>query len=308
MLQKKLWCGYRVCSLNSVEDLHGVDLSSTDMVFFPEKQEAGLYISNSIRWLGSLEDCVSWREFVDSSSVVKDIVKGEDFIIRQGYSIRVESLTLELAETFIELYEREVVATKGDRLVEVNVEAQTKDKVNSSGGAYLIGVYEGERLRAGLVFYLRGKEALVTLGAKERYKKVKGGFGGVIEKHLIDWCIHHDIATISHGRGTNPAGLMAKAGVFEFKARYGYSAYPEGEWKTMLILNKSIVEQDLVFVTVNNEGLAYIVLTQGSEKDAVHKYQTKNVHKVSVFNGEQHVLESIAWLSGQKNRLGIKHA
>lgn len=303
MLQKKLWCGYRVCHLNSIEDLIGVDLTSTDVVVFSEKQKAGLYISNSIRWLGSVGSLTSWQEFIGSSNVVKDVAKGEDFFIRQGLSIRVEPLTLTLADAFITLYQREVVTAKGDRLVKVDVESQTKGKIYSGEATYLIGVYEEGRLRAGLVFYLKGEEALVTLGAKERYKKVKGGFGGVIEKYLIDWCIHHGIVAISHGRGTNPAGLMAKAGVFEFKARYGYSAYPEGEWKTMFILNKSIVEQDLVFVTVDNEGLAYIVLTQGSEKDAIHKYQTKNVHRVQVLDGEQYVRESIAWLTKQKKRL-----
>lgn len=302
MLQKKLWCGYRACHLNSTEDLSTVDLASTDVVVFSEKQERGLYISNSIRWLGSVDGLNSWKEFVDSPSVAKDIVKGEDFFIRQGFSIRTEPLTLELADVFIALYQREVIATKGDRLVKVDVESQTRGKIRSGEATYLIGVYEGERLRAGLVFYLRGKEALVTLGAKERYKKVKGGFGGVIEKHLIDWCIHNEIATISHGRGTNPAGLMAKAGVFEFKARYGYTAYPEGEWKTLFILNKAIVEQDLVFVTVGSEGLSYTVLTQGSEKDAVHKYQTKNVHRVQVLDGQRYVHESVDWLTMKKTQ------
>jgi hypothetical protein len=128
------------------------------------------------------------------------------------------------------------------------------------------------------------KEAVVSFGAKQKFTEVRGGVGGVLEWELLQFCARKDITMLDHGRGTNPAGLVASAGVFEFKARYGNSAFPEGLWVTSYIRNPKLGISDLVFVSIINNQVGYTIVSDDTDPMFYKKYLTHLVNTVQVLS------------------------
>jgi hypothetical protein len=146
-------------------------------------------------------------------------------------------------------------------------------------------MYLDGKLVSGLVFTINhDNEVIVSFGAKQKFSEVRGGVGGVLEWELIQFCARNNIKLIDHGKGINPTGLWSKSGLFEFKARYGNSAFPEGPWVTTFIRNPKIVLSDLVFVNIIDNKVGYTIVTEDENPIVYKKYLTRLIHNTQVLS------------------------
>ena len=121
-----------------------------------------------------------------------------------------------------------------------------------------------------------------------------------MEYELIKFALERGLRSISHGKATNPVGLVNTAGLFEFKARYGFTAFPVGAWQTMFIKNPQIALTDLVMLSVANNSLAYLVVSDEEQSELEKKYRTREIKQVIKLDKTQFYQEQAL---GLKNHL-----
>lgn len=254
------------------------EISQADMVIFDSMVEGGIYHSHQLNWKGDLSFYQHPEQFIRSEKERKAIPESRTFFTDQGYTLETVEATPELSQEFMELYRH----TTLNRNRAIDVEAELVIKKNMSVGipVWLFGLFKDGKLESGLLASQHKDEMRVMFGAKKRFDQIRGGVGGVLEMELLTFCFERGYKKISHGLSTNPAGIVDTAGVFEFKARYGFSAFPVGEWRTTFIMSEKVAQTNLVFVTAKDSHLTQHIVLKNDEDEAtpnLAKYQTNLV-------------------------------
>lgn len=262
------------------------EVEQADMVTIRGYVAHGIYHSKRIVWRGSLINVKSPTGLIKSKKEEKAYEKNKKALELQGYTFEIIPVTQELSEQFCKLYEETIRIRK--RALDIDVKKEILQKLQANTPMYIAGMFKNKKLVASLIFFLKNdKLAFVSYGAKKHIPRLRGGAGGVLEVLLIEFCLERGITEVQHGVGVNPAGLVGKSGIFEFKARYGYSAFPTAYWVTTFVRNKDILMSELIFVTTINERVGYLVVSDDPENISLKKYKTREVDNVvAISTGE----------------------
>lgn len=259
--------------------------AEADMLQINEFVPGGVYHSEHLIWRGDLSDIRTPEEFIKSKRDRKAHHKALEFFAQQGMQVKLLPMTEPLFSEFRELYNDTTMVR--ERPVRFDLESTVLGKMKVGQSVFLIGLFDAKsKLLSALIFSVYNGKVAVSFGAKRKFP-VRGGAGGVFEHELAKYCLEHGYTDVSHGTATNPVGLYTQAGVFEFKARYGYSAHPMGRWCSTFIKNTSVALSDLVFVGMHEGREAYTVITSGDAKEALQKYATHEVASVVVRTPQQ---------------------
>jgi hypothetical protein len=267
---------YTIATFASLEEVKKEELKVADLVVISEYIREGIYHAKEMIWRGNISNVQNPYDLIRSKKEKIAIEENAQYFKDQGYEIKTVPMTEALFQEFFELYQNTTM--KKPRVIRYNLQEQILSKILIHLPVYLIGLFRSNILESGLVFSVRENQILVSMGAKKKFSERRGGVGGVFEVELMRFCVENSISNISHGISENPAGINSAAGIFEFKARYGFSAFPTGSWQTTFVLNPEIIPSDLVFVTIGSieHPLQQLVLSNTTE-NLEHKYQTKDV-------------------------------
>jgi hypothetical protein len=262
------------------------EMRQAAMVLIDEPVAEGIYHSTKLNWKGDLSFFERPEDFIRSDKERKDLEVSKAFFLSEGYEFKVCELTPELEQAFLTLYQETTL--KKNRAIDFN--AQLVIRKNQAGGVpvWVFGLYRDHQLESGLLVSQVKEDMMVLFGAKKRFDQVRGGVGGVLEMELLTFCFERGFKKISHGISTNPAGIVDSAGIFEFKSRYGFTAFPYGEWQTTFILNESVALSDIVFLTIKDSQLCHQILAK-TETPSPSKYNTRFVKTSTVENLSDHI-------------------
>jgi hypothetical protein len=274
---------FKLASYESLQDVVLEEILQADLITIREYVKGGIYHSQSMQWVGSLKGIESPKQFIRSKKERKVIDENKVWFEKKGYRFEIVKMTRALFIEFYTLYQETTL--QRERPLHFSLKEQILGKVFIEMPVYLIGMFKKDKLESGLVFSVSDdNHAVVSFGAKKKFDERRGGVGGVLELLLIEYCLEQGITHISHGKSPNPAGITSKAGVFEFKARYGFSAFPSGYWKTTFIVNPKVALSDLVFVTMFNDQIGYVVVSDNKLETIQKKYQTREVSRIKTLS------------------------
>lgn len=254
------------------------EIKKADIVSFNYQLEGGVYIPEKVAWFGDLTGIEKAEDYILSKRGRKSLKKTQDFFQEAGFKLDVREMDENLFEEFKKLYQKTTM--RKERAIIYDLESSILGRIKVGKKCYIAGLYKEDILRSGLVFSINESSAVVSFGAKERFSKIRGGVGAILEYQLIKFALEKDLKSISHGRANNPAGLFNTAGLFEFKARYGFTAFPVGRWQTIFIKNKEIALGDLVFVTIYNNQLAYLVVSDDELSNLEKRFRTREIKNI----------------------------
>lgn len=268
-----------IAQYHSLDELDVNEIKQSDLLVFRDKIRGGIYHPRQVVWKGNLEKIKLATSFIRSSRERKVLAKNKQLLEREGYQIKTLKLTKNLFKEFKKIYQKTVL--KKERALHFDLDSIVFDKIITNKPIYIIGLFSENQLLSGLIFSIKkNNEVLVAVGAKKRFPHLRGGIGGVFELELLQFCLDKKIKEISHGVDTHPAGLAAKSGIFEFKARYGYTAFPTNYWQTTFILSRKAFLSEAVFITIIDDQFSYLVVTDSIDKGTANKYKTKLIDKV----------------------------
>jgi hypothetical protein len=271
---------YTVAYFDDTAAINPDEYTSADIVTIGGYHPAGIYHSTSMRWICSLKDR-DISQIINSHKEQSALLKNRQFFLDQGYTFQIKRMSETDYTEFKDLYEN--TTQKKTRAIRHNLADRILGRILVDIPVYCVGMYKDGKLESGLVFTIDTKNtAVVSFGAKQKFQEVRGGVGGTLEWELLKYCEEHKISGVDHGKNPNPVGLANKAGLFEFKARYGSTAYPEGRWVTTCLRNPDIVLSDLVFVTTINDQVGYVVISK--EEVSQKKYITNEVANIKVLS------------------------
>jgi hypothetical protein len=270
------------------------EIKKADIVSFNYQLEGGVYIPEKVAWFGDLTGIEKAEDYILSKRGRKSLKKTQDFFQEAGFKLDVREMDEGLFEEFKKLYQKTTM--RKERAIIYDLESSILGRIKVGKKCYIAGLYKENVLRSGLVFSINESSAVVSFGAKERFSKIRGGVGAILEYQLIKFALEKDLKSISHGRANNPAGLFNTAGLFEFKARYGFTAFPVGRWQTIFIKNEEIVLGDLVFVTIYNNQLAYLVVSDDELSNLEKRFRTREIKNIVK-------IDKISFFKDQKNNL-----
>jgi hypothetical protein len=262
------------------------EIEQADVLIIKEYVDGGIYHSQKIRWLGDISGISDKYGFIRSEKEKKAVAQNKQAFEAEGFSFQTKPVTNDLFNEFVEVYQQTTLQKK--RADPPNLKEQILNKLIQGIPAFIIGMYKDGKLVSGLAFSIRKGQIFVSLGAKQRFNDKRGGVGGVLEIELIDFCLKNNLGKISHGLSENPVGIFSAAGEFEFKARYGHSAFPEREWQTMFLLNKNAAQSDLIFIAGCDSHLCQKVFAS-SQEDVAPKYKTRFVPNAVQFSLEKEI-------------------
>lgn len=277
--------GLTIARYPNVESVDPVEASKVDLVYLDTYVPAGFYHSEKLNWKGDLTFFSSPKEFIRSKREREQVEQSKQYFLEHGFEIRTEQVDEQRCKTFLEVYA--ATTLKKDRAIDYNANIIIQKNLLTNIPVYLFGLYKDGVLESGLLVSGYKDEFRVMFGAKKRFDQIRGGIGGVLEMELLNFCYQQGIKKISHGLSTNPAGITDNAGIFEFKTRYGFTAYPVGEWQTLFVLNKNAVLTELVFLTIKENQLCYHVV--GKEAENVKKYQSRLIASTSFTDIDEHI-------------------
>lgn len=254
------------------------EIKEADIVSFNYQLENGVYIPEKVAWFGDLTGIEKAEDYILSKRGRKSLKKTQEFFQDAGFKLDVREMDESLFEAFKKLYQKTTM--RKERAIIYDLETSILGRIKVGKKCYIAGLYKDNILRSGLVFSINEASAVVSFGAKERFHKIRGGVGAILEYQLIKFALEKKLKSISHGRASNPAGLFNTAGLFEFKARYGFTAFPTGRWQTLFIKNEQIALGDLVFVTIYNNQLAYLVISDDDLSNLEKKYRTREIKNI----------------------------
>ncbi|MBD3279384.1 MAG: hypothetical protein GF390_01590 [Candidatus Pacebacteria bacterium] len=278
MLTKKF--DYTIARFDRPKDANLDEISQADLLYFNGYVPGGIYHSKRMIWVGNLASANDALAFIRSKRERKHLIKNKKKLLSQGYQINTKLFDQQSFKQFDQLFKKTTLNRQ--RALNDSPKRAILSKVLVGAKIYLSGIYQADQLVAGLAFIVRKKTALVSLGAKTKNNQLRGGYGGLLEIELLDFCYQHQLTTIMHGRRCfNPVGLISKIGLFEFKARYGFNAYPTENWQTMFILKPKIFLSDVIFTTIHNNQVGYLIITDQQPAKIKPKYTTKDINNIA---------------------------
>lgn len=254
------------------------EIEAADIVSFKYQVEGGVYIPENIAWFGDLTGIEKAEDYILSKRGRKSLKKAQEYFQEAGFELNVREMDETLFAEFKKLYENTTM--RKERAIIYDLETSILGRIKVGKKCYIAGLYKKDILRSGLVFSINEASAVVSFGAKERFSKIRGGVGAILEYQLIKYALDRKLKSISHGRATNPAGLFNTAGLFEFKARYGFTAFPAGRWQSLFIKNDQIALGDLLFITIDNNKLTYLVVSDDDLSNLEKKYRTREIKHI----------------------------
>jgi hypothetical protein len=278
MLTKKF--DFTIAEYTTLEEVTPNELAQADWITIQGQVPGGIYHAKTMRWKANLAGLSTPTDLIKSKTEKKEIAHNRQYFEDHGYRFSVDQITPQLFTQFQDLYLH--TTAEKERLRKINLYDQIMAKADSDFPTYLIGMYQGQELASALVFFLKENEAKVSVGAKKKFTHVRGGVGGVLEVELLKFCGEHQITSISHGQSPNPAGVIGSAGIFEFKARYGFTAYPEDNWFTSFFPRPEIALSDMVFVTILDGKLGYLIVSNTKESEVINKYKCRDIQNVKI--------------------------
>lgn len=290
VLLQKGWAGYntypmlntkanlKIAEFYQSEKPDLVEIKQADVVIFKYRVPSGIYLPENIQWVGDIVGLEKAEDYILSKRARKALKKAIAYFQAEGFTFSVKTMDEALFAEFRDLYNDTTM--KKERAIQFDIESAILGRIRAGKEVFAAGMYFEGKLRSALIFSISEKIAVVSFGAKERFPKVRGGVGGVLEYELIKFALERGLRNISHGRATNPAGLVNTAGLFEFKARYGFTAFPVGAWQTMFIKNPQAGLSDLVMLSIANNSLAYLIVSDEDQADLEKKYRTREIKQV----------------------------
>jgi hypothetical protein len=270
---------FLVAEYHSLAEINWEEAMSADMVCIHEFLPGGICHSKYTRWKNILNPNKNALEEIKSKIERKAVQKNSALLEALGFRVAVVEMTESLYYEFSRLYQETVLSKP--RAIQYSLEDRILGKMKAGMQVYCVGLFKGDVLESGLVFSIsKPHEVSVGFGAKKRIDHIRGGVGGVLEYHLLSFCKDHFINSIDLGKSFNPAGIVTTNGLFEFKARYGNSAFPEGEWVTSYMLNPDKRLSDLVYVLAIDSQIGYLVASDDESDNIINRYQTKSIKKV----------------------------
>jgi hypothetical protein len=254
------------------------EINQADVVVFKYYIEGGVYAPENINWYGDLTSVEKAEDYILSKRGRKSLKKAQEYFKNEGFNLDVRLMDEALFDEFKKLYQDTTM--RKERAIIFDLETSILGRIRVGKKCYIAGLYKDDHLRSGLVFSVNESGAVVSFGAKERFPKIRGGVGAILEYQLIKFALEKNLKSISHGRASNPAGLFNTAGLFEFKARYGFTAFPTGRWQTLFIKNNEIALGDLVIVTIVENHLVYLVVSDEELETLEKKYRTREIKQI----------------------------
>lgn len=270
---------FLVAEYTHISQVDRSEVEQADAVIIRGFVEGGIYHSAQLSWSGNIVGVENSIQFIRSKKEKSSVNRNRKYFEDMGYEFKVVLMDKDLYDQFAKLYEETTMSK--DRAIRYEIE-KVMGAIDVGKERYLVGLFKNNKLKSALLFYVADKKCVVSYGAKQKFKKARGGVGGVLEMELLDYCFANGIEEISHGKSINPAGIVGSSGIFEFKSRYGYTAYPFNYWQTMFIKNPKIAISDLVFVSIIDNKVGYLVVTESKDNLIVNKYKTKEVEIVKL--------------------------
>lgn len=281
----KQFFDFKLGSYDTTEDIDLEEAAQADIVEIRGFVKGGIYHSHYMHWIGNLNGVTDPKQIIRSKKERKVTEENRAWFEKQGYRFEIVKMTRELFNEFYDLYQKTTLDR--ERPLKLALKEQILGKVFIEKPVWLIGLFKRKKLESGLVFSVSDdNEATVSFGAKKKFDVLRGGVGGVLEHMLIEYCLENGVTSIIHGKSRNPSGVVSKSGVFEFKARYGFSAFPMGYWKTTFIINPEVVLSDLVFVSMIKGKVGYIIVSDNTSEKVQKKYLTREVEHIQHFTFE----------------------
>lgn len=271
---------FTIARFASWEEVDFAEVGQADLVQVLGQHEGGIYHSRSIFWEGDLNAADSALSFIFTKKDRKATSKQQAFFAREGFEVAIVPLTIELYEQFLEIY-RSTTLQKS-RAAIFDVESIVRGRILAGSDVRIVGLFKDNQLQSGLIFSTFNQVIAVHFGAKQRFAHIPGGIGGLFEYVLLKLAYESGYTKITHGRGQCPTGLVSGAGLFAFKARYGFSAYPDGAWVTSFVRNPDIFVSDAIFVTIADNQLCYRVLAREPNEELLKRYRTRAVRAVQL--------------------------
>lgn len=265
------------------------EAAEADMVWFDELVAGGIYHAPQLNWKGDLTFFSQPEEFIRSEKERKTLAESRLFFEDQGYEIKSTEIDEARNAEFMNVYRNTTL--RRNRAIDFNAELIVRKNLASGVPVWLFGLYKDAQLESGLLVSQVKDEMRVMFGAKKRFDQIRGGIGGVLEMELLRFCFDRKITKISHGISTNPSGIMDAAGIFEFKSRYGFTAFPLGDWHTTFILNDKVALSDLVFVVATGPGLGLEILAK-NELPQSSKYHTRLIKDTKIGTLADHMQQA----------------
>lgn len=276
MLEEK--AGIKIATYADREQLNFTEINQADVLVFKQRLDGGIYTPENIVWFGDLAGINNAKDYVLSKRGKKSLEKTLNYFQEAGFKVELKEMDEALFADFKSLYENTTM--KKERALTFDLESTILGRIKVGKKCYLIGLYKEEILRSALVFTINDGIAVVSFGAKEKFPKIRGGIGAILEYQLIKFALENKLKSISHGKAINPIGLFSSTGLFEFKARYGFSAFPTGHWQTIFILNENIALGDLIFITILDNQLSYLVVSDEPLEILTKKYRTRAIKHI----------------------------
>ena len=268
----------KIASYFQKEKPDSKEINQADIVIFKYPVEGGIYAPENINWFGDLTSVEKAEDYILSKRGRKSLKKAQEYFQNEGFNLDVRLMDESLFNEFKKLYQDTTM--RKERAIIFDLETSILGRIRVGKKCYIAGLYKDSHLRSGLVFSINEASAVVSFGAKERFPKIRGGVGAILEYQLIKFALEKNLKSISHGRASNPAGLFNTAGLFEFKARYGFTAFPTGRWQSLFIKNDQIALSDLVIVTTIDSHLVYLVISDDELENLEKKYRTREIKEI----------------------------
>ncbi len=244
----------------------------------------GIFHSEHLIWRADMSGCSDPTQLIRSKRDQQSHQKAMAFFTEQGMHVKTLPMTESLFQEFRVLYDDTTMIR--ERPIRFDLDSLVLGKIKVNQPVYLIGLFEQKKLISGLIFSVYNDKVSVSYGAKRKFG-IRGGAGGVFEHELAQFCLEHGYTDVTHGTATNPVGLYTRAGVFEFKVRYGYTAYPMGRWVTSFIQHPEAALSEFVFVGMAPESVEYTIVSDLEPKEIKQKYATREPANIRVLSKAQ---------------------
>lgn len=283
---------YTIAHYQQGAEILASEVEVADFITIEGLYPGGIYHSTYCRWqnIYTLDQPVEYN--LRSPKIINTIEKNKRWFEKNGYSIRISQMTESDFHQYEKIYEE--LTLKKARATNYNLYERILGRIKIGTPVYCAGLYEGSQLVSASLFVMDNDQVSIHFSSRIHFPKITGGVGSVLQWEIIKFSIEKGCTSLDQGKSRNPSGFVTKAGLFEFKARHGSTAYPEGPWITTFVKNPSKLLSDLVFVTVLNNEIGYLVVSDKPIDEIKDKYITRRINNIDIRN--------FAWLATQTDQ------
>jgi len=275
-----------IAEYQSSSEINNREIDQADLVSICGYYPGGIYTPSYVQWLANISHLHIPIDILRSSRAKKVLRRTLDKANQLGIKIQTQPLTEKLYNQYKEYHHKTLTVQPNKRYKSINLDETVLSYLKNTKSTWLILVTMAHNSWLGAMIFriVSTKNTIrVSFSAKQHIADLRGGgIGSLLEYELIRFAIKNGITTIDHGINTNPFGLISKTHLFEFKAHWGFTAYPEKEWRTLFILKpRQIIDQEMLWLQIAKNKLYYTLATQKKvEEKYLHRYKTRLVTDV----------------------------